>query len=318
MFGPLSLRMSPTTTFPTGRRAWLEAARPRTLPLALASIFMGSFLAAARGVFRWEVLALAALTTVLLQVLSNLANDWGDSVHGADGAHRQGPRRAVQAGAITARAMGWAVVGLAVLTLLAGLALLGVSLAGRPAAVLWAFVALGVAAIAAAITYTTGPRPYGYAGLGDFFVLLFFGWVGVLATCHLHGGSWHWADLLPATSCGLLAVGVLNVNNLRDLQSDRQAGKRSIPVRLGARRGRYYHVLLLTATMACAVAYVLLTAAGRSVGAWLFLLSFPLLIQNAVAVWKRQTPAALDPLLRHLALTTLLFVVTFGVGQVWG
>ena len=154
--------------------AWIEASRPRTLPLALASIFLGSFLAAYNERFTWEVLLLASLTTIFLQVLSNLANDYGDSIHGADSAEREGPSRSVQAGHISASAMRRAMILFGILSFVSGVWLLWIALEFR-----WQelpfFLGLGILAIIAAITYTSGSRPYGYAGLGDISVFLFFG-----------------------------------------------------------------------------------------------------------------------------------------------
>jgi 1,4-dihydroxy-2-naphthoate octaprenyltransferase len=293
---------------------WLSAARPRTLPLALASIFMGSFLAAGAGAFRWEVLALAALTTVLLQVLSNFANDYGDAVSGLDNAERTVATRAVQTGAITRGQMGRAIVATSVLAFGSGLALLYVALGTGSGRDWLVFLGLGVLSILAAITYTVGRRPYGYAGLGDVSVLLFFGWVGVLGTYYLHARQFDAPLLLPATACGLLAVGVLNVNNIRDIDTDRRAGKNSVPVRLGRRRAAVYHWLLLGGAVACALGY--LVWVPTSGWGYLFLLTLPLLFRIGRGVQAGKTPAELDPYLRQMALTTLLFVLTFGIGQV--
>jgi 1,4-dihydroxy-2-naphthoate octaprenyltransferase len=292
--------------------AWVSAARPRTLPLALASIFLGSFLAAFDGAFSWLVLLLASLTTIFLQILSNLANDYGDSIHGADSADREGPKRSVQAGHITAAAMKRAMYLFTFLSLAAGISLLTLALEFRWQEFVF-FLALGVLAIIAAITYTSGKRPYGYAGLGDISVFLFFGLLGVLGTYYLHANALRPLLLLPAASSGFFATAVLNVNNIRDIRSDKMAGKRSIPVRLGRRAAVRYHWLLLGAGVLTSVIFVL--ADPRSPWQWLFLLSIPLLVQNARAVQKKETAAALDPYLKQMAMATLAYVVTFGVGQ---
>ncbi len=293
---------------------WLSAARPRTLPLALASILMGSFLAASRGAFRWEIFALAALTTVFLQVLSNFANDYGDTVNGIDTAERTVAVRAVQSGKITAGQMRRAMGLFSVLSFVTGLMLLFVAFRGGETRDWLLFLGLGLGAIAAAITYTVGRRPYGYFGLGDLAVLLFFGWVGVLGTYYLYTRTWDWSLLLPATSCGLLAVGVLNVNNIRDIDNDRHNGKNSIPVRLGKVRATRYHWVLLLGGFLCAVVYVSLHPA--SPWQWLFVLTLPLLVRIGRGVARGQKPADIDPYLKQMALTTLFFVLTFGLGQV--
>jgi 1,4-dihydroxy-2-naphthoate octaprenyltransferase len=295
---------------------WLSAFRLRTLPLALASIFLGSFLAAAHGGFRWPVLALAALTTVLLQILSNLANDYGDSVHGADLVkERTGPARAVQSGQIAKATMRRAVFGFAGLSLASGLGLLWVA-TSHSLPLFFTFLGLGLLAILAAVTYTAGAKPYGYAGLGDVSVLIFFGWLGVLGTYYLHTGGLDLWLALPATSCGLFAVGVLNINNIRDIDSDRVAGKRSLPVRLGRDWAVAYHWALIGVGLGCALAYTV----GRyhSPWQWLFLLGAPLLVRNGLAVSRLRSSPQIDNHLKQMALATLLFVLTFGLGQVLG
>ncbi|MCB0017650.1 MAG: 1,4-dihydroxy-2-naphthoate polyprenyltransferase [Anaerolineales bacterium] len=298
---------------PGSMAVWLEAARPRTLVLAFACIILGAFLAAAAGAFSWPLLILSLLTATCLQILSNLANDYGDSVHGADHKERSGPQRAVQSGAIAAGTMKQAIATTAGLAVVFGLALilLAFGLAG-----LWLvliFALLGAAAIWAAIAYTASSRPYGYVGLGDLFVLIFFGWVGVAGSYFLHTAALSGAILLPATSCGLLAVAVLNVNNIRDIESDRKAGKQSIPVRLGRERARLYHWMLLAGAVLGAIVYVLLQPGNA--WEWLFLLATPLLLRNGLAVTRGETAAELDPYLKQMSLSTLAFVILLGLGQ---
>ncbi|WP_109677018.1 1,4-dihydroxy-2-naphthoate polyprenyltransferase [Dyadobacter jejuensis] len=293
---------------------WIEAARPRTLPLALSCILMGSFLAYSTGHFSWSIAALSVLTTTLLQILSNFANDYGDAVNGKDTALREGPKRAVHAGEIQAGAMLRAIILFAVFSLVSGLTLLYIALQNAPANTFWVFLAMGLGSILAAITYTAGKRPYGYVGLGDLSVLLFFGWVGVLGSSYLHTLAWNWNLLLPATSCGLFAVGVLNINNIRDINSDKATGKNSIPVRIGRDKAVYYHWLLLIIGMGCTLWYSLLHYSG--IQNFIFLLSYPLFLKNGLAVSKLNKAADLDPYLKQMALSTLLFVILFGIGQV--
>ena len=176
---------------------WLTAARPRTLPLSLACIGMGAFLAASVGKFDTTIFALCVLTTVFLQILSNFSNDYGDTVHGADSKDREGPKRAVQSGAISAKSMKNAITLFSSLSFLAGLSLLWVSFGWNPA-VFVVFILLGLLSIYAAITYTSGSRPYGYAGLGDLSVLIFFGLVGVVGTYFLFTKSLSWTVFLPS------------------------------------------------------------------------------------------------------------------------
>ena len=293
---------------------WISAFRPRTLPLALASIFTAGFLAQAAGHLNGPVVALAALTTVLLQILSNLANDYGDSQNGADSIHRQGPQRAVQSGAITSAQMLRAMWICGFLALVSGLGLLWLALGAAGLGWALAFLALGLAAIWAAVNYTAGSRPYGYAGLGDLSVFVFFGLVGVCGTYFLQTQTLPLPVLLPAAALGCFATAVLNVNNIRDIDSDVLAGKITIPVRLGAVRARRYHGLLLLLGLGCAVVFVALSY--RSPWQWLFVAATPLLLFNGYQVWHRQEPTQIDPLLKQMALSTLAFTLLFGLGQV--
>lgn len=288
--------------------------RPRTLPLALSCIALGTFLATAAGVYSWPITTLCLLTAVFLQILSNLANDYGDSIHGADHVQREGPQRAVQSGQITAATMKQAMILFAAMSGVSGLLLLWLAFGAEGLLGLLVFVVLGGAAIWAAVNYTAGSKPYGYAGWGDLFVLLFFGWVGVLGPYFLMAQQFEWTLLLPASSCGLLAVAVLNVNNIRDIDSDRQAGKFSIPVRLGPERARLYHWLLLATAVFLATLYVLLTF--TSYWAFLYILTVPLLVRNGTAVQNTFLPVALNPLLKQMVLSALAFNLLLGLGLI--
>ncbi len=292
-------------------KAWIGAFRLRTLPLSLSCILMGGVLAAWQSAFNWTVFGLAVATTTLLQILSNLANDYGDSVHGADSADRQGPTRAVQQGLISPVQMKRAMVLFSVLSLASGIGLLLLVFYDQLLYLL-AFLGLGVAAIFAAINYTAGSNPYGYRGLGDLAVFLFFGIVGVAGTYFLLTGDFDAAILLPAASCGLFATGVLNVNNIRDIESDQKAGKISIPVRIGRKKAVTYHIVLLLAGVLAAAIFT--WAHYTQPSQWLFLFTMPLFYRNARAVQSKHTASALDPYLKQLALSTLLFVVLFGLG----
>ncbi|MCB0487605.1 MAG: 1,4-dihydroxy-2-naphthoate polyprenyltransferase [Cyclobacteriaceae bacterium] len=291
-------------------KAWIEAFRPRTLPLALSCIAMGGFLAASAGAFRWDIFLLCSLTTILLQILSNLANDYGDSVNGADHQGRIGPSRAVQSGAISKNAMRRALVLFVVLCLISGISLLWISLEGNFETMLY-FFGLGVLSILAAIAYTVGKKPYGYAGLGDFSVLVFFGIVGVLGSLYLFTKSIRWDHILPAMSCGFFSMGVLNINNIRDIESDRQAGKFSVPVRIGRKGAVTYHWILILSGLTAAVAYTFINF--NSYFQWLYIVTIPLFLVNAASV-NRKMAADLDPYLKQLAISTLAFVLLFGIG----
>lgn len=294
---------------------WIKAFRLRTLPLALASIGMGTFLAAASGSFQGDIFALCALTTIFLQVLSNLANDYGDSIHGADGAQRVGPSRAIQSGVITPAAMKNAIAIFVVLSLTSGIGLIYLAF-GWSVKVFAIFMGLGILAIIAAITYTSGSRPYGYAGLGDISVLIFFGFIAVMGSAFLYEKELRWEYILPAISTGLFSVAVLNVNNIRDIESDKVAGKYSIPVRLGRDKAVIYHWMILSVGYLATLAYIGLNYSSPF--QFLVLLVIPLLLKNARAVKVHEEASALDPFLKQMALSTLFFVILFGVGQLLG
>lgn len=291
---------------------WIEAFRLRTLPLALSSIGLGSFLAAFERKMRWDVLILAALTTIFLQVLSNLANDYGDFRHGADHAEREGPSRAVQSGAISPNSMKNAIYLFMLLSLVSGIALLFVALEHLDIKFIVLLI-LGIMAIGAALNYTMGKNPYGYSGFGDMFVIIFFGFIGVVGTYFCHTGHFQPDTLLPAFSCGLLATAVLNVNNIRDIVSDKKAGKMSIPVRIGRANATLYHWLLMALAIIASLVYVAINY--HSPYQFLFLITTPLLIFNGMKVSANQESKKLDPMLKQMAISTLLFIIAFGVGN---
>ncbi len=290
---------------------WIEAFRLRTLPLAFACIGMGGFIAAADGLFNPFIFGLTLLTAFLLQILSNLANDYGDSKNGADSKDRVGPSRAVQSGKISSIAMRNAMILFGILSFVVGVGLLYFSLTTWNELLL--FLGLGLLSLVAAITYTVGNNPYGYLGFGDISVLVFFGLISVGGTYYLQTQTLPFRIILPAITCGIFAVGVLNVNNIRDIESDEKAGKYSIPVRLGRKKAVYYHWLLLFVGWICSIFYVINNYTSNY--QWLFLLSLPLFFINAKAVLVKKDPKELDPYLKQMALSTLVFVLLFGIGQ---
>lgn len=292
-------------------KSWIVAARLRTLPLAFSSILVGTALAFNDGKVDFRIAGLTLLTAILLQILSNLANDYGDAISGVDSDERDGPKRMVQSGAITKEAMRNGLIVTSILTLFSGLVLLYLAFPENWKYALF-FLSIGLVAIAAAIKYTMGKNPYGYAGFGDLFVFLFFGIVAVFGTYFLQTQTISWLAMLPAASLGLFAVGVLNVNNIRDIESDKLSGKNSIPVRIGKEKAITYHSWLLNGAMIFTSLFVLLTY-----DSWwdlLFILVNPLLFKNINAV-KTKPASELDPYLKQIALSTLLFAVLFALGQ---
>ena len=297
---------------------WLSAFRLRTLPLAVCSIIVGSALAWEHSINRadgpsWRsVTGLALLTAILLQVLSNLANDLGDHQHGTDNAERVGPQRAVQSGAITPAHMKRAMIICGALAFLSGCALITTAFGLSLTTLL--FLLLGLAAIGAAVKYTFGSNPYGYTGLGDISVFLFFGMVGVCGTFYLHTRSFHPAVFLVAAAFGLLSTGVLNVNNMRDIHNDAASGKRTLVVRMGSATAKIYHTVLVLGGILCLVVFTVQTSMAWQ--HWLFLLVLPGLIIHLKKVWTSAEPRALDPQLKVLAMGTFLTALLFSLGLI--
>ena len=295
-------------------KAWIQAFRLKTLPLALSNTLIGSALALLDGGFRWSVFLLAALTTVLLQILSNMANDYGDYVNGKDTAERIGPKRMVQSGEISASTMLRGIIVIGLLCAVSGVSLIWTGIQGSDTANILIFALLGLAAIAAAIKYTVGKNPYGYRGLGDVFVFIFFGLVGVLGTYFLHTLSFSWDLLLPASAIGFLSVGVLNMNNMRDYQADKNAGKRTIVVAIGERKAAWYHLFLIAGAVLFTIIFTLLRY--HSAWQWLFLLCTPMLFLNLKKVFTYKSNTELYPELPRVSMASLVFALTFLAG-IW-
>ena len=207
----------------TSAGIWIKAFRLRTLPLSLSATVLGSFLGFAGDSFKWGVFIFGSLTTLFLQILSNLANDYGDAVKGTDNEGRLGPLRVTQSGLVSRQQMRWMIGIFAFLSLVSGSLLIWIGLRGGDMLGYAIFFLLGFAAIFAAIKYTIGKKPYGYVGLGDLMVFVFFGIVGVAGTYFLHTNTFHVSILLPASSVGLLSMGVLNLNNMRDHENDAES-----------------------------------------------------------------------------------------------
>lgn len=292
--------------------AWIHAIRPRTLPLAISSTIAGSFIAASESRYSWRVTILALITTVLLQILSNLANDYGDFTKGTDSGDRLGPKRMVQAGLIKPRQMILAIVVVIIIALFSGISLILTGTQGISNPVNLLFLLVGIGAILAAVKYTVGRNPYGYQGLGDLFVFIFFGLVGVMGTYYLHTNHLE-ADLfLPASSIGLLSAAVLNLNNMRDYDSDKLVRKKTLVVKMGSEKAKVYHSALIAGAVVTMVIYTLMNF--KSGYQFLFFIAVPFFVQNMIVVLKNTQPIELNTDLRKLAISTLLFSIAFGVG----
>lgn len=291
---------------------WIQAFRLRTLPLALSSAILGSFLAYADGKFDLTVFILTLFTTLFLQVLSNLANDFGDSVHGTDNSNRLGPERTVQSGKISKKEMKILIVVFVVLSFLSGSLLIYIGLRNSKSWLIVLYFLLGIASISAAIKYTVGKNPYGYRGFGDLFVFVFFGLVGVCGTYFLHTNQFRFILLLPSASIGFLSSGVLNLNNMRDIENDAASGKKTLVVRIGSENAKIYHTLLIVLALVLSVIYVIET--WQSIYQLMFLLSIFPLGFHLFEVFKNHVPHKLNNQLKVLALTTFFFSVMYSFG----
>jgi len=295
-------------------KIWIEAFRLRTLPLAMSATILGSFLGYSSGSFKWGVFIFGMLTTLFLQVLSNLANDYGDALKGSDNEKRIGPMRVTSAGLVSHRQMRWMIYIFVFLSLVSGILLIWSGLGDTLSLIHLVFLLLGIAAIAAAIKYTVGKRPYGYAGLGDVMVFIFFGILGVVGTYFLHTHTIVFDAFIPAAAIGLFSVGVLNLNNMRDRENDKENGKNTLVVRFGARWAKHYHLFLILTGIGLGLLYTLLNF--ESAIQLLFLLSVPMLAMDVRTVLANTHPVELNSELKRLSLSTLLFSFSFGVGLI--
>lgn len=295
---------------------WIEAFRLRTLMLSLACILMGVFLAKMSG-NNINILSIifTFLTALFLQILSNLANDYGDSKHGADHDGRKGPKRAVQSGKITATQMLNGIKILVVLSLVSGIALLYSCMDVIGLNGVFILFILGIASIVAAIAYTNGKKPYGYMGLGDISVFVFFGLIAVCGTYYLLVGNISGMVFLPAISCGLFSVGVLNLNNMRDIDSDLQAGKNSIPARMGFAKSKIYHYNIIVIALLCTLVFVMFYNEMPTWKNLSFVACYPFFLKQLFTIKNTIDKQKLDPMLKQLAISTMLFVVLFGLGN---
>lgn len=295
---------------------WISALRLRTLPLSISGILVGSFVAVFQGYWNPVIFSLALSTTLLFQILSNLANDLGDSLKGADNSERVGPMRAVQSGSISKKSMKNAVIFTSLLSFLSAGLLIYFGTKNLSATSVYIYIALAVASVFAAITYTIGKKAYGYNGLGDLFVFIFFGLVSVIGVYPLFSDTLSWILVFPAVTIGFLSTAVLNLNNMRDRENDSKVGKRTLVVKLGAANAKKYHFFLIISAFASWGVFLTLTKN------WLGFISFLpalLFVKHLVFVAKNTVPKELDSQLKIVALGTffisLLYVISVSINQ---
>ena len=301
---------------------WIKAARLRTLPLSMSGIIMGSFIARWRilengGTWDWKIFAMAILVTLLYQILSNFANDYGDGIKGTDKLRgNEAEQRAVASGKISANQMRNAVILFAILSLIATVALLYLAFYPDFMKEFWTFVGLGIACILAAIGYTVGKKPYGYLGLGDIFVFVFFGLVSVCGSYFLFTKTFDWDILIPATAVGMLSTAVLNLNNMRDIESDKLSGKKTLALRLGFKYAMLYEIVLLMLPLILILTFLGVNGFikdGKYYPFIVMILLFPMtaLRRKIMAV---KEPRELDPFLKQVGILTLMMAVLLAFG----
>ena len=312
---------------------FIKAARLRTLPLSVSGIIVGSFLGFSdlyykafsnlnegwfvylgeRNPIKTSIFWLAILTTIGFQVLSNFANDYGDGIKGTD-KEREGEERMVASGAITPQQMKKAMVITTVFTLIVAIALIYVAFGKDNFGFSLLFFGLGIASIVAAIKYTVGNSAYGYSGLGDLFVFLFFGILAVVGTYFLFTKQLNFTIFLPAFTIGALSTAVLNLNNMRDRVNDAKVGKNTLVVKIGSEFAKYYHYYLIASSFLFALLYVVIHF--RSPFQFLFIMAYVPLIKHLFFVEKNKDERLLDGELKKVALSTFLFALLFGLGNV--
>ncbi|PTT76486.1 MULTISPECIES: 1,4-dihydroxy-2-naphthoate octaprenyltransferase [unclassified Chryseobacterium] len=301
---------------------WIKAARLRTLPLSLSGIIMGAFIAKWRlygegGIWDWRIFALALVVTLLYQILSNYANDYGDGIKGTDAKRAtEAEARAVASGKITAKQMRNAVILFSVLSFIATVALLYVAFIPNYMNEFYIFIGLGILSILAAIGYTVGKKPYGYMGLGDIFVFIFFGLVSVCGSYFLFTKSFSWDMLLPGTAIGMMSMAVLNLNNMRDIESDKQSGKNSFALRIGFKNAMIYEMILLQLPLILILLFLGVNGFFQTQNYKVFIvmiLMIPLMkIRRKIMAVKN--PRELDPFLKQVGIMTFMIAALTAVG----
>lgn len=288
---------------------WIQAARLRTLPLSVSGIILGSFYAMSQSMFNWKIVIFALSTTLGLQVLSNFANDYGDGIKGADNEDRVGPQRAIQSGAISPIAMKNAMILTAVLTMISAMILIYFSFKDTNYVYSLSYLILGALAVASAIRYTVGNTAYGYRGYGDVFVFVFFGLVSTMGIYFMFAKSLEngYLLLLPASAIGLLSVGVLNLNNMRDELSDRKVNKNTIVVKIGGAKAKIYHYFLVITAMVLVLIFAFLN--DFHFDQYIFVVAYFPMISHLITVYKNKDTRKLDPELKKLAISTFLLSV---------
>lgn len=286
---------------------WIQAARLRTLPLSISGIIVGSAYAYYQNQFDWKIFVLAVATTLSFQILSNFANDYGDGIKGTD-ENRIGEKRLVASGEVSAQQMNKAVQIMGIVSFVFALALIYISFGKANFLYSIVFLLLGIASIVAAIKYTVGKKAYGYSGLGDVFVFIFFGLVAVLGSNFLYTKTFDWRLILPAVSIGLLSTAVLNLNNMRDMENDKIAGKNTIVVKMGLNWAKNYQHFLILFPFVCLFVFSIAIHLKHS-----FTLVLIVLLFHLKKVREATKYEDFDPELKKVALSTFALSILFWI-----
>jgi len=299
----------------TALKSWIVSFRLRTLPLSLSSVILGSFLSLSYGIFSHLIFWLCVITTLSLQILSNLANDYGDMITGADNAERIGPARALQKGDITMVQMKVMIIIFVIISSVSGLFLVYYGTRFMSFNYTLILLAIGLAAIAAAIKYTVGKKPYGYRAMGDLFVLIFFGPVGTMGAFFLHSGFARVDLIFPSMTIGLMSVAVLNLNNMRDMENDNRSGKLTLAGILGREKSKIYHGFIILSAITSSLIYTYINYSA--IHQLVYTVVFIPLIYNLAAVITNIDLADLDNELRKVAIAALAYSVIFSLAYIF-
>jgi 1,4-dihydroxy-2-naphthoate polyprenyltransferase len=289
---------------------WVQAARLRTLPLSVSGIIMGNALALSHNDFSFIIFLLSILTAIAFQIVSNFANDYGDGIKGTDNEQRIGPKRVLQQGLLTSKNLKRGILVSVLVSIILSIALIYESLGLDKLLFSVLFILLAIGAVAAAIKYTVGTNPYGYSGLGDLFVFIFFGWVSVIGSYFLQINSIDLSIVLFATSVGLLSVAVLNLNNMRDIENDLNSSKITLAVRLGGYKAKVYHFFLISIAI---ILFFIGIGEQPLLIKTIYTLVFVPLFLHLYRVFNVKEPKQFDPELKKLALTIFFISIVFFV-----
>lgn len=275
---------------------------------------MAAFLSIQHNCFSIKIFIFSLLTSILYQILSNLANDLGDGIKGVDNKSSIGPKRSLQSGLLTKKSLKITIIITSIFSCISTISLLYISLIPQYWNYFFIFAVLGIASITASLFYSLGTKPYGYFGLGDLFVFIFFGLVQVLGNYFLYSKIWNWWIILPASAIGCLCTAVLNLNNMRDIENDKKLGKNTLAVYIGLQYAKIYEIILLNLPFLLTLIYVIKNCVPKNYENFLFLILFFIIRPIRKKILCIMNPKEFDQYLHQIILLTFIFVILFGLG----